>query len=87
MTVRLTIVLWIIDALVPVIVSVYVLGVVDDPTVTDRIDVAGPPGGGVTEEGDGVQVTPVGHEAVRLTAELKPFNEVTVTVYVPDPPC
>ena len=48
------------------------------------LEVAEPPEGGVTERDDKVQVTPLGYpETVRPTAELKPFNEVTVIVETP----
>jgi hypothetical protein len=77
----------VIGALVPVTVSVYVLGDTDEPTLTPRADVAGAPGVGVTEVGDGVQVTPVGHEAVKVTGELKPFSDDTVIVDMPELPC
>ena len=47
------------------------------------VEVAEPPAGGVTEVGDRVHVAPVGHpETLKLTAELKPFNDVTVIVEV-----
>jgi len=46
-----------------------------------------PPEGGVTEAGDKVQVTPAGHEAVKSTTELNPFNDPTVIVEVPELPC
>jgi len=59
-----------------------------DPAFTDSVDIAEPPDGGVTEVGDNVQVAPVGHpETLRSTAELKPFNDPTVIVEVPELPC
>jgi hypothetical protein len=80
-TVMLTLALWVIDALVPVTWSVYVLAVVDDPTFTVNVDVVEPPDGGVIDVGESVQVEDEGHpETVRATEELKPFSEVTVTV-------
>jgi hypothetical protein len=51
-------------------------------TVNVSLEVADPLEG-VTDDGDKVQVTPVlGHEAVKFTAELKPFNHVMVIVEV-----
>ena len=59
-----------------------------NPASIDSVDVAEPPDGGVTEVGDRVHVAPVGHpETLKLTAELKPFNDVTVAVELPEPPC
>jgi len=50
-------------------------------TTIVSFEVAEPPEGGVMDRGDKVQVTPLGYpETLILTAELKPFNEVTVIV-------
>ena len=60
---------------------------VDAPTLIVNVDVAVPPEGGVTEVGLKEAVVPVGAPVtVRLTAELKPFRDVTVIVEVPEPP-
>ncbi len=58
------------------------LAVVDDPTLTVNVDVAEPPDGGVTDVGESVQVESAGHpdETLSPTEELKPLNDVTVTV-------
>jgi hypothetical protein len=46
-----------------------------------NVDVAEPPEGGVTDASENEQVENKGHpETVRATEELKPFNELTVTV-------
>jgi len=71
-------------------VSVYDCGVVLEPVATVSVEVAVPPAGGVTEVGLKLQVAPpvVGQpDTVRLTALLNPFNEVRVTVEVPEAPC
>lgn len=49
--------------------------------MTVNVDVAMPPDGGVTDVGENMHVEgSAGHpESVRLTAELKPFTDVTVT--------
>ena len=63
---------------------------VDAPelTVTVNVEVAEPPLGGVTEVGLKLYDIPLGavptHEPDKLTAELKPFTEVTVIVDVFD---
>ena len=57
-------------------------------TVTVNVEVAEPPLGGVTEVGLKLYDIPLGavptHEPDKLTAELKPFTEVTVIVDVFD---
>ena len=51
-------------------------------------DVTLPPEGGVTLLGENPTLTPLGNapDVARFTAELKPTNEVTVTVSVPELP-
>lgn len=72
--------------LVPVIVNVYVPGAAFEATDIVNVDAAEPPAAGVTELGLNVAVTQGIEEEVRLTAELKPLSELTVTVDVPDVP-
>ena len=80
-------ILWVNDPLVPVTVKVYVAGVVVALTEIVSVDVAVPSAGGVTEVALNAVVTPSGApETERLTAELKPFNEVTVMVEMPESP-
>ena len=72
----------------PVIVKEYVSSAAVASTVMVKVEVAVASAGGVTEVGSKVAVTPVGNpEIERLTAELKPFKEVTVTVAVSELPC
>lgn len=60
---------------------------VESPTWIVRVDVAVPFAVGVIETRLKLPVAPVGSPNVeRLTAELKPFSEVTVMVDVPDAP-
>lgn len=60
---------------------------VEAPMLIVRTDVAEPSIGGVTKVGLKVPVAPAGRpEIERLTAELKPFNDVIVIVEVPEPP-
>jgi hypothetical protein len=83
------VVVWVTDPEVPVTVTV------DEPTgvaevvLTLSVEMAGP-APGVTGVGATAQVSPAGTGAVmvqvRLTALLKPFNAVTVTAEVADPP-
>jgi hypothetical protein len=52
-----------------------------------KVEVALPPGGGVTETGENDAVTPLGRpEALRATGELKLFTLVIVMVLVAVPP-
>jgi len=86
-TVRLTSTVWVNVPLVPVTVSVEVPVSVETPTETVRVEVSVPSAGGVTEVGLRVAVTPLGApETERLTAEWKPFSEVTVMVDVSELP-
>jgi len=58
------------------------------PVLIDSVEAAEPPDGGVTGLGDRVHVAPLGHpETVKLTAELKPFNDVTVMDALAELPC
>ena len=71
----------------PVMVSVKVPVVAFDGTLTVNLEVATPPGGGVTPGEENVAPTPLGApKTLRLVALLKPFRLVTVTVADPDPP-
>ena len=51
-------------------------------TAIVRLELAEPPEG-ITELADKVHVTRCGHATVKLTAELKPFDGVTVIVEAP----
>lgn len=58
------------------------------PVLIDSVEAAEPPDGGVTGLGDRVHAAPLGHpETVKLTAELKPFDDVTVMGTLPEAPC
>jgi len=74
--------------LVPVISIPVVLEAAPLGTVMVSVDVVvnGEVAGGVTGLGLKPPVTPAGKEAVRITGELKPPEEVTVTIAVPVPP-
>ena len=64
------------------------LASVVETTFTVSFDVAEPPDGGVTEIDDKMQAESVGQpESVKFTGELKPFNDVTVKVELPELPC
>ncbi len=61
---------------------------VNASTFTVRVDVAELPVGGVTGLAEKEPVTPKGFpERDRATAEANPFNDATVTVELPEPPC
>jgi hypothetical protein len=86
-TVRLTVVAWLVDPEVPVTVTTAVPVVAEDEAVRVRVDVPLPLAGGVTEPGEKEAVTPLGSPlAERETAEVKPFRLPTEMVLVPLPP-
>jgi hypothetical protein len=77
-------VVWTIEPLVPVIVSVYVPPGVDDVVTTLSELVPLPP---IMVDGVKVAVAPVGTpETVSATSDVNPLDGVTVTVYVAVPP-
>ena len=81
--VRLTVAVFEVEPEVPVTVTVYVPEA-PEVLVIVIVDVVLPFDGGVTELGEKEAETPAGRpEAVRATAELKPFVLVTVTVLLP----
>lgn len=83
-TVKLIVVLWLVEPEVPVIVTVAVPTVALADAVSVRVDVALPFAGGVTGLVENVAVTPEGRpDALRVVAELKPPVLVTVIVLVP----
>ena len=87
-TVSVTVVLWVVEPEVPVIVTVAVPVVAVDDAVSVSVDVALPLAGGVTGFGEKVAVTPLGRpEALSVVAALKPFKLVMVTVLLPLEPC
>lgn len=58
------------------------------PTLIVRAEVADPPDGGFTVLTEKELVTPEGRPVIdKVTPELKPFNDFTVTVEVPEAPC
>jgi hypothetical protein len=75
------------DPEVPVIVNEKVVGVTDGPMVIVSVEVAAPPLAGDTGLELNEVVTPEGApEVVRVTGELNPLSEVTVTMSFSDPP-
>jgi hypothetical protein len=85
-TVRETVVVWVMPPPVPVTVIVYVFGVTDGPTAMVMVEVPEP--GAAMEAGLKVTVTPDGWpEADKATAELKPPVAVLVTVELPELLC
>jgi len=57
------------------------------PTLRLRVDVTVPPAGGVAGFTENAAVTPEGNPiALRVTAELKPSSDETVTVALPEAP-
>jgi len=86
-TVRLIVVVCVVDPDVPVIVTVAVPVVADEEAVSVNVEVAFPLAGGVTGFGENAAVTPLGNpDALNVVAELKPFRLVMVIVLVPLPP-
>ena len=75
-------------SLVPVTVRLYVPAVAVPSTKTVSRDCAEPSDGGVTELSEKDAVTPAGlPETDKVTGELNPFIDVTVTVELLEPPC
>jgi hypothetical protein len=86
-TITLTTVECVKDPEVPVIVNEKVVGVTDGPMVIVSVEVAAPPLAGDTGLELNEVVTPEGApEVVRVTGELNPLSEVTVTMSFSDPP-
>jgi hypothetical protein len=84
LTVRLIVVVCVVDPDVPVIVTVAVPVVAVADAVSVNVEVALPLAGGVTGFGENVAVTPLGSpDALIVVAELKPFRLVMVIVLVP----
>jgi len=87
-TVRLIVVVCVVDPDVPVIVTELVPVVAEDEAVNVTVEVTLPFAGGVTGFGENDAVTPLGSpDALKVVAELNPFRLVTVIVLVPVPPC
>lgn len=83
-TVRLTVVVWVVLPAVPVTVMVYVPATVAEPTSIVMVEVPVP----VIEVGLKLTVTPLGWPlAERVTGSLKPPVVVLVMVDVPEEPC
>ena len=83
-TVRLMVVVCVVDPDVPVIVTVAVPVVALEEAVSVSVDVALPFAGGVTGLVENAAVTPVGNpDALSVVAELKPLKLVIVIVLVP----
>ena len=86
MTVRLTVVVWVVLPPVPVMVTVEVPRVAVELTVKVSVEVPEP--GAAIEAGLKEAVTPDGRpEADSEMAELKPPETAVVIVEVPVPPC
>jgi hypothetical protein len=70
----------------PVTISVNVESVTEGPTLTFSVEETVPLGGGVTDVEPSAADTPVGKlDTPRVTGELKPLIDVTVTVAELDP--
>lgn len=83
-TVRVIVVLWLVEPEVPVIVTVAVPTVALEEAVSVSVEEALPFAGGVTGLTENVAVTPEGRpDALNVVAELKPPVLVTVIVLVP----
>ncbi len=86
-TVRLMVVVCVVDPEVPVIVTVAVPVVALEEAVSVSVDVALPFAGGVTGFVENAAVTPLGKpEALSVVAALNPFKLVIVIVLVPFEP-
>jgi len=87
-TVRVMVVLCVVDPDVPVTVTVAVPVVAVEEAVSVSVEVALPFAGGVTGLVENAAVTPLGKPvALSVVAELKPFRLVMVMVLVPFEPC
>jgi hypothetical protein len=87
-TVRVMVVLCVVDPDTPVTVTVAVPVVADDEAVSVSVELAVPFAGGVTGLVENAPVTPLGKPvALSVVAELKPFRLVMVMVLVPFEPC
>src|SRR4051794_22217305 len=85
-TVRVTVVVWLVVPPTPVMVTVAVPRVAVDEAVKVTVEVPEP--GAAIEAGLKEAVTPAGRpEAEREMAELKPPETAVVTVTLPEPPC
>ena len=86
-TVRLMVVVWVVDPEVPVIVTAAAPVVALEEAVRVSVDVALPLAGGVTGLVENAAVTPLGNpEALSVVAALKPLKLVMVIVLVPFEP-
>jgi hypothetical protein len=86
-TVRLMVVVCVVEPDVPVIVTVAVPVVALEEAVSVNVDVALPFAGGVTGLVANAAVTPLGKpDALSVVAELNPFKLVIVIVLVPFEP-
>jgi hypothetical protein len=84
LTVSATVVVWVVEPDVPVMVIVAVPTVAAEDAVSVSVEVAVPLAGGVTGLVENVAVTPLGNPlALSVVAELKPPVLVTVIVLVP----
>src|SRR5580700_10124317 len=87
-TVRVIVVLCVVDPDTPVTVTVAVPVVADDEAVSVKVELAVPFAGGVTGLVENAAVTPLGKPvALSVVAELNPFKLVMVIVLVPLEPC
>lgn len=87
-TVRVTVVVCVVEPEVPVIVTVAVPVVAVDDAVRVSVEVALPFAGGVTGFVENAAVTPLGRpDALKVVAELNPLRLVTVIVLFPLEPC
>jgi hypothetical protein len=85
-TVRLTVVVWVVLPPVPVMVTVEVPRVAVEETVKVSVELPAP--GAAIDDGLKEAVTPAGRpEAESAMAELKPPETAVVTVELPEPPC
>jgi hypothetical protein len=86
-TASVKVVLWTSEAEVPVIVTLNVPVAASEDAVRVRLELMVPFAVGVTGFDTNEAVMPLGRpEALRLTAEAKPFRLVTVVVVLPVPP-
>ena len=83
-TVRVTVVVCVVEPDVPVMVTVAVPVVAVEEAVSVNVDVTVPFAGGVTGFGENAAVTPLGRpDALSVVTALKPLRLVTEIVLVP----
>lgn len=86
LTTKVTVVLLVVEPLVPVTVSVYVPTAAEDDTVTVRVEVTVPLTGGVTVPDERPVVTPEGApDTVSVTDELKFIDETVMVEVLAEP--